>query len=64
MTKQRSIRLPEDITKTLESIAARYNLDETDVMRRAMRFYLRRVLQDKEALLSKEATEELPAVTQ
>ncbi len=62
--KQRSVRLPDDISKTLEAVAGRYGLDETDVIRRALRSYLRRVIEDKDALLSKDATEELPVVTQ
>ena len=58
-TKQRSVRLPDDVSNALEKIAKKYDLDETDVIKRALRTYLRAVHKDKEVLLSKESTEEL-----
>lgn len=60
-TKQRSVRLPEDVSNALERVAKKYDLDETDVIKRALRSYIRQVERDEKTLLSKESTEELNA---
>lgn len=58
-TKQRNVRLTSDLSDALEAAARRYGLDENDIMRRALRYYIRALAKDKEIILSKESSEPL-----
>jgi len=57
--KQKNVRLPADITTRLEKTAKRFGLEETDIVRRALRSYLRQVEDDKDILFSKSSLDPL-----
>lgn len=57
--KQKNVRLSPDITVALDAAAKRYGLEESELVRRALRLYLRRVEVDKDLLYSKDAIQPL-----
>jgi len=58
---QKNYRLPTEITATVAAVAKEHNLPEAELVRRALRYYIRKVKADPAVLIAKESSEELPA---
>lgn len=57
--KQKNFRIDADIETALADAVRDFGIEEAEIARRALRYYIRAIRKDKDVLLSKDAFEPL-----